>query len=275
MNFQRINDMGPPFQPATPEDFVAHGATAFQRWWDELDPAGVCDQIKLDHLTARAVWLATYEHQSDAIGLVYDSAAIHGGSCPTVAELHLGYVVDRFHSGSVVIPTRALTDWLAQHEDDFCSYIDDSDQVHVRIKSKTGEPLPEDFDRRPYRIGHSSAEAIRAGEAQRFSQWWDGLDPPGSYVGRSLDVDETRVVWLAACVQVWETLELVHESAHAHADVRSATAELELAYIADRHHNDKLTFSLDDLMDWSQQHEEDIRRNRSEDGITTWIEKSA
>jgi hypothetical protein len=76
-------------------------------------------------------------------------------------------------------------------------------------------------------------------------------------------------------VQVWETLELVHESAHAHSDVRSATAELELAYIVDRHHNGKLTFALSDLMDWSQRHEDDTRRDRSEDGTTTWIEKSA
>jgi hypothetical protein len=271
---QRIDDMGPPFHPATLEEFLAQAGTTFQRWWDELDPVGTCDQIKLDCTTARSVWLAAYEHQTDAIGLVYDSAAIHGGSCPTVAELHLGYVVDRFHFGRVVIPTRAFTDWLAQHEDDFCSYIDDSDQVHVRIKSKTDEPLPEDLGRRPHRIGRSSAEAVRAGEAQRFSQWWDGLDPPGSYEGRSLNVNETRVVWFAACVQVWETLELVHESAHAHSDVRSATAELELAYIVDWHHNGKLAFSLEDLMDWCHQHEDDIRRNRSEDGIATWIETS-
>jgi hypothetical protein len=52
------------------------------------------------------------------------------------------------------------------------------------------------------------------------------------------------------------------------------TAELELAYIVDRHHNGKLAFSLEDLMDWCQQHEDDIRRNRSEDGIATWIETS-
>ena len=141
MDYQRIDDMGPPFQPATPDEFVAHGATAFQRWWDELDPAGVCDQIKLDHPTARAVWLAAYEHQSDAIGLVYDSAAVHGGRHPTVAELHLGYVVDRFHSGSVVIPVRAFVDWLAHHEDDFRSYIDEREQVHVRIKSRRSDEL--------------------------------------------------------------------------------------------------------------------------------------
>ena len=87
-------------------------------------------------------------------------------------------------------------------------------------------------------------------------------------------MDETRVVWLTACVQVWDTLECIHESAHAHSDVRSTTAELELAYIVDKHHNGQLVFSLNDLMDWSQQHEQDIRRSRSEDAITIWIEKS-
>ena len=273
MNHQRMDDMGPPFEPATPEEFLAQGETAFQRWWDELDPAGTCDQIKLDHTTARSVWLTACDHQSDAIGLVYDSAAVHGGCDPTVAELHLGYVVDRFHCGSVVIPTRAFVDWLAHHEDDFCSYIDENEQVQVRIKSRNEEPLPEEPGHSAYRVRHSSPEAVRAGEAQRFRAWWDRLDPPSSFEGRILDVDETRVVWLAACVQVWETLEFIHESAHAHSDVRSTTAEFELAYVVDKYHNGKLTVSLNDLMDWSQQHEQDTRRSRNEDAITIWIEK--
>ena len=180
MNIQRIDDMGPPFHPATPEEFLAQAGTTFQRWWDELDPAGTCHQIKLDCTTARSVWLTAYENQSDAIGLVYDSAAMHGGRHPTVAELHLGYVVDRFHGGSVVIPTRDFINWLTQHEDDFCSFIDDSEQVQVRIKSRSDEPPPEESGRRAYRIGHSSPEAVGAGEARRFRQWWDSLDPPSS-----------------------------------------------------------------------------------------------
>ena len=40
-------------------------------------------------------------------------------------------------------------------------------------------------------------------------------------------MNETRAVWLAVCAQVRETLELIHENAHAHSDVRSPTAELE------------------------------------------------
>ncbi len=79
----------------------------------------------------------------------------------------------------------------------------------------------------------------------------DGLNPPSSYEGRSLDADETRVVWLAAYVQMWEELESIHESAHAHSDVTSATANRELAYIVDKQHHGKLAFSLNDLMDWS------------------------
>ena len=275
MNNQRIDDMGPAFEPATPEEFLVQGESAFQRWWDELDPDGTCDQIELDYATARWVWLTAYEHQSDAIGLVYDSAAMHSGHYTTVAELRLGYVVERFHSGSVVIPMRAFVDWLADHEDDFYSYIDESEQVHVRIKSRSAEPLPRESGRSAYRVRHSSPQAVRAGEAERFQQWWDGLDPPSSYEGRSLNLDETRVVWLAACVQVWETLEFIHDSAHAHSDVTSTTADLELAYIVDRHHNGKLTFKLNDLMDWSQQHEQDIQRSRNEDAITIWIEKPA
>ena len=57
MNNLRIDDMGPPFEPATPEEFLAQGEAAHQQWWDELDPADICDQIKLDYTTARLVWL--------------------------------------------------------------------------------------------------------------------------------------------------------------------------------------------------------------------------
>lgn len=275
MDSQRMGDMGPPFEPATPDEFLVQGEVAFQQWWDELEPAGTWDQIELDYTTARWVWLAAYEHQSDAIGLVYDSAAVHGGSYPTVAELHLGFVVDRFHRGSIAIPTQAFVDWVAHHEDDFCSYIDESEQVHVRIKSKYGEPAPEAPERIGFRIRRSSPEEVRAGERLRFQEWWEGLDPPGSCEGRSLDEDETRVVWLAACVQAWETLQFIHESAHAHSDVLSTTADLELAYIVDNRHDGKLTFSLEDLMDWSEQNEQNIHRRRDEDTIEIWIEKPA
>jgi hypothetical protein len=33
----------------------------------------------------------------------------------------------------------------------------------------------------------------------------------------------------------------------------------------------QLTFSLHDLMDWSEQHEDKIRRDRSEEALAIWI----
>lgn len=105
-----------------------------------------------------------------------------------------------------------------------------------------------------------------------FLQWWDDLDPPSSYEGRSLDADETRAVWHAAYVQMWEELDTIHESAHAHSEVSSATANLELAYIVDKQHDGRLAFSLDDLMDWTEEHEQNIRRSRNEDTIAMWME---
>lgn len=273
MNNQRMDDIGRPFEPSMPEEFEAQAETAFQQWWDDLDPAGTCDQVELDYTTAQRVWLTAYEYQSAAIGLVYDSAAVHGGGHSTVAELHLGYVVDRFHCGSVAIPTRAFVDWLADHEDDFCNYIDESEQVHFRIKSRSDEPLTEESGRSASQIPHSTPEAVRESEGERFRDWWERLDPPSSHEGRILDLDATRVVWLAACVQVWETLEFIHDSARAHADVRSMTADHELAYIVDKHHDGKLSVDLNDLMDWSEQHEQSIRRSRDEDAISVWIEK--
>ena len=74
-------------------------------------------------------------------------------------------------------------------------------------------------------------------------------------------------------MQVWETLDVIHDSARAHSDVASTTAEFELAYIVDKHHNGTLIFSLNDLMDWSEQHEQHVQRSRNEDAVTIWIEK--
>jgi len=108
-----------------------------------------------------------------------------------------------------------------------------------------------------------------------FLRWWEELEPPGTHEGRSLDADETRVVWLAACVQMWEELESIHDSAHAHSDVTSETANHELAYLVDNLHHGKLSLGLNDLMDWSQQHEQNIRRSRNGDTVAIWIEHTA
>ena len=272
MNHERLGDMGPPFQPASPADFIAQSEMAFLRWWDELEPAGTWEHIELDQTTARMIWLTACEHQSIAIELVFESAWVHGGGAATIAELYLAYVVDRFHGGSVAFPTQEFIDWLAHHEDDYCTYLDESEQVQICIKSGCDDPLPMEPGQRASRVRPSSPETVRASLLRRFLQWWDGLDPPSSYEGRSLDADEARVVWLAACVQMWEELESIHQSAQAHSEVTSATANLELAYIVDKQHQGKLTFSLNDLLDWSQEHEQNIRRSRSEDTIAIWME---
>jgi hypothetical protein len=272
MDNQRIDDMGPAFEPATPEEFEAQGAAAFDQWWDELDPPGCCEQIELDYAAARCVWLAAYENELDSIGLVYDSAEVHGGRYPTVAELHLGYVVDRFHGGSTAIPTRAFVEWLARHEDDFCRYIDDAGQVHVCIKSRSDEPIPQEPDYGVSRVRRARPGAMRSIEVRRFRQWWSSLEPPASCDGRSLDVDEARVVWLAARARLWDALELVHESAKARAEVASTTADLQLAYLVDQHHDGRLTYSLDDVMDWSEAYDQKIHRTRNKDSISIRIE---
>jgi len=36
MKDQRIDDMGPPFEPATPEEFLAQAEAAFEQWWESL-----------------------------------------------------------------------------------------------------------------------------------------------------------------------------------------------------------------------------------------------
>ncbi|MEQ1829216.1 MAG: hypothetical protein ABL921_24850 [Pirellula sp.] len=275
MDHERLGDMEPPFGPARPEDFIAQSEMAFLRWWEELEPPGTKEGIELDHISARMIWQTAYEHQSVAIELVLDCAKVHCGGAATIAELYLGYVVDRFHGGSVAFPTKAFINWLAHHEDDYFTYVDESEHVHIRIKSRGDDPLPMEPGQRVSRVRPSSPETVRASALRSFLQWWERLDPPSSHEGRSLDADETRVVWLAACGQMWEELESIHESAHAHSDVTSETANHELAYLVDNQHHGKLTFGLNDLMDWSQQHEQNIRRSRNWDTVAIWIEHIA
>lgn len=274
MDHEQLGDMEPPFEPSRPEDFIAQSEMAFLRWWEELEPPGTREGIELDLTTARMIWQTAYEHQSVAIELVFESANLHSGAAATVAELYLGYVVDRFHGGSVAFPTKVFIDWLSHHEDDCFTYVDESEQVQIRIKSRGDDRLPMEPGQRVPRVRPSSPETVRASALQSFLQWWEELEPPGSHEGRSLDLDEARVVWLAACVQMWEELECIHESAQAHSDVTSETANHELAFLVDNQHHGKLTFDLNDLMDWSQQHEQNIRRSRNEDTVAIRIERT-
>jgi hypothetical protein len=123
----------------------------------------------------------------------------------------------------------------------------------------------------PASVGHVPG-AMRSIEVRRFRQWWSSLEPPASCDGRSLDVDEARVVWLAARARLWDALELVHESAKARAEVASTTADLQLAYLVDQHHDGRLTYSLDDVMDWSEAYDQKIHRTRNKDSISIRIE---
>lgn len=86
-----------------------------------------------------------------------------------------------------------------------------------------------------------------------------------------MNEDETRVVWLDACAHVAEALEVIHECAHAHAEVTSLVTELELAYIVDMHHGGKLTFSLEALLDWELIGQQ-LRRSRNDDATAIWLE---
>lgn len=273
VDYERLGDREP-FDQAGLEDFIARSERAFARWWEERKSSGTWVGIELDDTTAQMIWQTVYEDQSAVIGLVLDSARGHSGGHATVAELRLGYVVDRFHGGSITFPTKAFIDWLAQHEDDYSVYLDESEQVQIRIKSRCDEPIPDEPIYRLSPVRPTSPESVRAHALKSFLQWWESLDPPGSYNGRSLDADEARAVWFAACVQLWEELEAIHEVARAHADVQSETAHQELAYLVDSHHHGKLTLDLDDLIDWSMPHERNIRRNRNKDTIAIWLERT-
>ncbi len=117
MNQDSIDGPGKPFEPETPEEFFQRGEEAFQIWWDELDPPGSSGGLELDCETARAVWLAAYEHSADCIMLVYDGTRANVEGAHPTGEMYLACVVDRHHNGSISFLRRDFFDWVAEHED--------------------------------------------------------------------------------------------------------------------------------------------------------------
>ena len=114
----------------------------------------------------------------------------------------------------------------------------------------------------------ASSEKLRTSADEYFAAWWKQLNPPETLALMYLDRDEAQVVWREAFVRLWEDLEVVHDSAKAYAEVVAETARLELAYIVDRFHNGKLSFAVNDVMKYWNEHEYVLERNRTEEVIS-------
>lgn len=270
MNHDSNNDCGRPFEPETPEAFFQQGEEDFQVWWGELDPPGVSGGMKLDREAARAVWAAAYEYNADPIMLVYDGAKANADGAHPTGEMRLACLIDRHHHGSFALPRRDFTDWVAKHEDHI-RYEYSEDENAARADTFTywidhaGESPPTSI---PLRPPFASTESLRIGAAEEFDQWWERLNPPGTFAWMSLDRETARLVWCAAYVRLWENLELVHDSAKAHAEVVADTAMLELGYIIDRFHNGKLTFAVHDVMKYWDDTKYVLERERTDKLIT-------
>jgi len=270
MNCDPLDDAGPPFEPVTPEEFFQRGEQAFQIWWSELDPPGFSGGLELDREAARTVWSSAYEHSAACILLVYDCAWSSAGAVPWF-EAELAYVVHRHHNGSMSLPNRYFFDWVAGHEHlirrEYQEYEHDadSDTLTVWIDHKGAPPPPS----RPLkRTPPHSAESLQTSADKEFSKWWQQLTATATWELTGLDRDEALIVWREAFSRLWEDLEVVHDSAKASADVVSDTAALELAYIIDRFHGGRLSFTVHNAMDYWNEDRYVLERHRTDNEIT-------
>lgn len=95
-----------------------------------------------------------------------------------------------------------------------------------------------------------SGESLRSSADEQFAKWWQQLTATATCELTGLGHQEALAVWREAFSRLWEDLEVVHDNAKATADVRSDTAALELAYIIDRFHDGRLSFTVHKVMDY-------------------------
>ncbi len=264
------DDTGRPFEPQTPEEFYQQGEEDFQVWWDGLVPPGASGGLELDQEAARAVWAAAHEYNADRIMLVYDGANANADGAHSTGEMHLACLIDRHHRGRLVLPRRDFIEWAAKHEDHIRrEYLEDERDAradslafwidHAGQSQPTSIPIP--------RPPSSSTENLRIGAAAEFDQWWERLDPPGTFAWMSLDRETARLVWCEAYVRLWENLEVLHDSAKAFSEVVADTATLELGYIIDRFHNGKVALAVHDVMKYWDEREYMLERDRTDEMI--------
>jgi hypothetical protein len=270
MNHDSSDDSSRPFEPETPEAFFQQGEEDFQVWWGELDPPGSSEGMELDLEAARAVWAAAYEYNADPIMLVYDGAEANADGAHPTGEMQLACLIDRHHHGYLALPRRDFTDWVAKHEDHIRhEYSEDEDDARADTLTywidHAGQTPPTSM---PRFTSRTSAESQRIDAADEFDHWWERLNPPGTLAWMSLDRETARLVWCAAYVRLWENLEVVLDSAKAHAQVVADTAKLELGYIIDRFHNGKLTLAVHDVMKYWDETKYVLERKRTDELIT-------
>lgn len=104
-----------------------------------------------------------------------------------------------------------------------------------------------------------------------FDQWWDSLNPPGSFNGVSLEKETARVAWNASGEQFWHHLEIVYDCMKGSTEVWNQQS-LELAgYIITQFSGDSYTYNLNDYMDWQAKHAEHLHREYNNDTVTITI----
>ena len=83
-----------------------------------------------------------------------------------------------------------------------------------------------------------------------------------------MDEETARATWNAAERHFWDTIEMVYDCMKATKEVWEQKALEEAGYIVSKFSGDSCSFSLDDFLDWRDQHAVHLRREY-DDGIIT------
>jgi hypothetical protein len=91
---------------------------------------------------------------------------------------------------------------------------------------------------------------MRPDSQSDFDQWWDSLTIPGHVNGAPVERDAAAAVWQAARAAQQDRLSLLQEHAEAHAELARTQPLQDAAFIADRFHGGRLTYSVAERSDW-------------------------
>src|SRR2546430_14552102 len=110
---------------------------------------------------------------------------------------------------------------------------------------------------------------MRSDSQSDFEQWWDSLTIPGHVNGATVERDAAAAVWQAALASQQDRLSLLQQHAEAHAELARTLPLQDAAFIADRFHRGKLTYSLPDRAAWQARPKRIVRAFNSRTNAVT------
>jgi len=91
---------------------------------------------------------------------------------------------------------------------------------------------------------------MRPDSQHDFDQWWDSLPFPGCVNGAPVERDAAAAVWQDARASQQDRLCLLQQHAEAHAELARTQPLQDAAFLADRFHGGRLSYSVAERSAW-------------------------